>query len=191
MLKSALASTTCLPSQSLVSNDITKYLQTAPNVGVGVARLFHSMTVSERLFCLLDCPYILAYLVVNNLPAMQETQVWSLGWEGPLEMGMAIHSSSCLENPCGQRRLVGYSPWGHKELDMTEPLLLLYISMVSFNIESASFLDVFSTNLKSSCSRWLSGILASQWMTESQSLLIKIHFKLAICHKIRQELFWL
>ena len=27
---------------------------------------------------------------------------------------------SCLENPHGQRNLVGYSPWGHKELDMTE-----------------------------------------------------------------------
>jgi len=27
---------------------------------------------------------------------------------------------SCLENPHGQRSLVGYSPWGQKELDMTE-----------------------------------------------------------------------
>ena len=27
---------------------------------------------------------------------------------------------SCLENPYGQRSLAGYSPWGHKELDMTE-----------------------------------------------------------------------
>ena len=27
---------------------------------------------------------------------------------------------SCLENPHGQRSLVGYSPWGHKELDMME-----------------------------------------------------------------------
>ena len=27
---------------------------------------------------------------------------------------------SCLENPHGQRSLVGYSPWGHKELDTTE-----------------------------------------------------------------------
>ena len=26
----------------------------------------------------------------------------------------------CLENSHGQRSLVGYSPWGHKELDMTE-----------------------------------------------------------------------
>ena len=27
---------------------------------------------------------------------------------------------SCLENPHGQRSLAGYSPWGCKELDMTE-----------------------------------------------------------------------
>ena len=27
---------------------------------------------------------------------------------------------SWLENPQGQRSLVGYSPWGHKESDMTE-----------------------------------------------------------------------
>ena len=29
----------------------------------------------------------------GNLPAMQETRVWSLGWEDPLEKEMAIHSS--------------------------------------------------------------------------------------------------
>ena len=29
---------------------------------------------------------------------------------------------SCLENPHGQRSLVGYSSWGHKESDMTEQL---------------------------------------------------------------------
>ena len=27
---------------------------------------------------------------------------------------------SCLENPHGQRSLVDYSPWGHKQLDTTE-----------------------------------------------------------------------
>ena len=27
---------------------------------------------------------------------------------------------SCLENPHGQRSRVGYSPWGHKELDTTK-----------------------------------------------------------------------
>ena len=31
--------------------------------------------------------------MVNNLPAMHETWVRSLGWEDPLEKGMAIHSS--------------------------------------------------------------------------------------------------
>ena len=32
--------------------------------------------------------------VVKNLPAMQETQVRSLGREDPLEEGMATHSST-------------------------------------------------------------------------------------------------
>ena len=31
--------------------------------------------------------------MVKNLPARQETQVQSLGWEDPLEKGMATHSS--------------------------------------------------------------------------------------------------
>jgi len=31
--------------------------------------------------------------LVKNLPATQETQFWSLGWEDPLEEGMATHSS--------------------------------------------------------------------------------------------------
>ena len=31
--------------------------------------------------------------LVNNPPAMQETRVWSLGREDPLEKGMATHSS--------------------------------------------------------------------------------------------------
>ena len=35
----------------------------------------------------------MAAQMVKNLPAMQETQVRSLGWEDPLEKGMATHSS--------------------------------------------------------------------------------------------------
>ena len=31
--------------------------------------------------------------VVKNLPAMQDTWVQSVGWEDPLEKGMATHSS--------------------------------------------------------------------------------------------------
>jgi len=35
----------------------------------------------------------MAQTVVSSLPAMQEMQVQSLGWEDPLEKGMATHSS--------------------------------------------------------------------------------------------------
>ena len=31
--------------------------------------------------------------MVKSVPVMQETQVWSLVWEDPLEEGMEIHSS--------------------------------------------------------------------------------------------------
>ena len=31
--------------------------------------------------------------MLKNLPAMQETWVQSLGWEDPMEKGMATHSS--------------------------------------------------------------------------------------------------
>ena len=37
--------------------------------------------------------HVLVAQMVKNLPAMQETQVLSLGQEDPLENGMAIHSS--------------------------------------------------------------------------------------------------
>ena len=51
---------------------------------------------------------------------MQETWVRSLGGEDPLEEGMATHSSIPAWRIHGQKRLVGYSPQGHTELDMTE-----------------------------------------------------------------------
>ena len=60
--------------------------------------------------------------MVKNLPAMWETWVRSLGEEDPLEEGMAICSSILPEKSHGQRRLLGYSPWGCKESDMTERL---------------------------------------------------------------------
>ena len=38
----------------------------------------------------------------------------------PLEKAMAPHSSILAWKIYGQRSLVGYSPWDHKESDMTE-----------------------------------------------------------------------
>ena len=41
--------------------------------------------------------------VVKNLPAMQETWVWFLGWKDSLEREMATQLQfSCLENPMGR-----------------------------------------------------------------------------------------
>ena len=51
--------------------------------------------------------------LVKNLPAIQETQVLSLGRKDPLEKGMATHVS-ILAWRIPQRGLRGYSPWGHK-----------------------------------------------------------------------------
>ena len=51
---------------------------------------------------------------VKKLPAVQETQVLSLGQEDPLEKEMAKHSVSLPGKSHGQRSLVGYSPWGRR-----------------------------------------------------------------------------
>ena len=47
--------------------------------------------------------------MVKKLPAMQETQVRSLGQEDPLEKGMAIHSLIFPGEFHEQKNLVGYS----------------------------------------------------------------------------------
>ena len=58
--------------------------------------------------------------IVNNLPAMQETRIQSLGWENPLEKGMATYSSILAwripwtEEP-GRLQSMGSQRVGHKE----------------------------------------------------------------------------
>ena len=56
--------------------------------------------------------------LVKNLHAVWDTWVRSLGWEDSLETGKATHSSILAW------RILWTSPWGHKELDMTEQLSL-------------------------------------------------------------------
>ena len=57
---------------------------------------------------------------VKHLPAMQETWVRSLGREDPLEKKMATHSSTLAWKIPWMEEHGVYSPWGPKELDMTE-----------------------------------------------------------------------
>ena len=63
----------------------------------------------------------------KELPAMQETRVQSLSQEDPLEKGMVPTPVFLPGEFNGQRSLVGYSPWGCKELDTTERLTLSQI----------------------------------------------------------------
>ena len=72
--------------------------------------------------------------LVKNLPAIQETWVQTLHEEDSLKKkkkkGRSLGEAngyqlqySCLENPHGQRSLVGYSPKGCKESDMMKQLI--------------------------------------------------------------------
>ena len=81
---------------------------------IGVQLFYPAMSVSavqqsESAMCIHIFGVSLVALMVKNLPAMEETQVQSLGWEDPLEKGMAIHSSilawriSRTEEPGGLR----------------------------------------------------------------------------------------
>ena len=81
--------------------------------------------------------------MVKHLPAMQETQVQSLGWEDPLEREKATHSSTLawkipwMEDP-------GRLPHGLKESDTTKRLHFLTRNYLKLLIEiiANSFFNV-------------------------------------------------
>ena len=57
---------------------------------------------------------------VKNLPAVWETWVQSLGWETPLEKGMATHSNILAWRILWTEEPGSYSSWTYKEWDRTE-----------------------------------------------------------------------
>ena len=65
--------------------------------------------------------------MVKNLPAVQETWVWSPGWEDPLEKGMDTYSYILAWRIPWTEDPGSYSPWHCKELDMAERLSLHFI----------------------------------------------------------------
>jgi len=62
--------------------------------------------------------------MVKNLPAMWEN--WFQSWFGKVLWGKEWQPTPVFlpREFHRQRSLVGYSPWGHKELDITEQLTL-------------------------------------------------------------------
>ena len=103
---------------------------------------------------------------VKRPPAMQETQVRSLGWEPPWrEEGMETHSSMLAwEIPWAEEP--GYSPWGHRESDMTERL--------STHMQEVNYLKNQFSSVPQSCptfvTPWTAGPQASLSITNFWSL---------------------
>ena len=69
---------------------------------------------------------LITCLQVKNLPANAGAS-GDMGWiPGSRRSPEGRHGYplqySCLENPHGQKNVVGYSPWGRKESDTTEQL---------------------------------------------------------------------
>ena len=80
--------------------------------------------------------------MVKYLPAMQETQVWSLGQEDPLEKGMATHSSILAWRIPWTEESGGLQSMGASK-DMTEWLTLSFtfqgedlLKYIIFNIQN-------------------------------------------------------
>ena len=79
--------------------------------------------------------------MVKNLPVIQETRVWSLGWEGPLEKKMATHSSILTweipwtEEP-GRLQSMGSQrirhDWATNSFTLPEPIILPFCSSSSW-----------------------------------------------------------
>ena len=57
--------------------------------------------------------------MVKNLPLMQETRVPSLGWEDPLEEGMATLSSTLAYHPACPQQADGAKGAGAHPSDVT------------------------------------------------------------------------
>ena len=68
-----------------------------------------------------DLSQMVAHMI-NNLPAMQETWVRSLGQEDPLEKGMATLSGVLAWRIPGTEEPGGYTVHGVAKSDMTERL---------------------------------------------------------------------
>ena len=78
---------------------------------------------------------------VKNLPVMQEI----LSQEDSLEMGIVPNPVVLLGESHGQRSLVGYSPWGHIELEHANLDIVIATQRQPYNLSySAVYLAQIS-----------------------------------------------
>ena len=81
--------------------------------------------------------YLVVAQTVMNLPAMRETWIWSLGWKDPWRRAWQPTPVFLPGGFHGQRSLAGCSPWGRKESDTTERLILLLLQGCLRNLSSS------------------------------------------------------
>ena len=102
--------------------------------------------ISEYYSSILPCKASLIAQLVKNLPAVQQTQLWSLGWEDPLEKEMVTHSSilawkiSWTEEPAGLQ-FMGLQRIGHDWV--TNTYLLPLQRLGSYTSFKAQLLTIF------------------------------------------------
>ena len=114
-------------------------------------------------FCLGYFFQLWAFLVahmVKNLPAMQKTQVQSLGQEDPLEQGITTHSSILAWRIPWTEEPGGLQSWGQQR-DMTEQLSTF--TFISFNWSTCpSCPSLNLADLPMPTSRLRSGVFSSR-----------------------------
>ena len=87
--------------------------------------------------------------MVKRLPKMWGSRAQSLGQEALLEKAMATHSPVLLPGKShGWRKLGAYSPWAHKESDVTEQLHFHFHPLVY------CFIDFFRSSMNFISSGW-------------------------------------
>ena len=116
--------------------------------------------------------------IVKYLPAVREAWIWSLGPEDPLEKGMATHSSILAWRIPWTEGPVGYSPWGHKQWDMTEQLTVSHFHkwfhVVYLSLSDLTSLSIVSRSIRIAANGIISFFL---WLSShSLFLMDKIYY---------------
>ena len=117
-----------LPGSSIHGISRQEHWSGVPLTNISTAPLKYLCMYITALIFLTVLFFLLRFpdaAVSKKLPAnAEDTEMWvqSLGQDDPLKKEMATHSSILAGKFHEQRSLVGYSPWGYKESDITKQL---------------------------------------------------------------------